>query len=585
MTRSRTTQAAVLASMMMLAASPLGCASPAHHPAPSQAAPPVSTRPPDPSPKPVVLSIIGTSDLHGRVDRLPVLAGFMTNLRRARSQDGGVIIVDAGDMFQGTLESNLAEGAPVIDAYNSIGYAAASIGNHEFDYGPEGPRSTAKDAGDNPRGALAARARQARFPFLTANIVTAADHTPLALPSAPSTVVEVAGVRVGIIGVSSMETLRTTAAPNVADLQMLPLAPVIQQEAARLRNQQHAQVVVVAAHAGGACEKVDNPKDLSSCDNGEVLRVARELPGGTVDVIVGGHTHRAIAHEVNGIAVIQSWAQGRAFGRVDMTVEPGGRVVAKVIRAPHELCQGGDTQDACDPGQYEGAPVVPDASIAAAMQATIDRASEVRKQPLGVEVETAIGRQHRAESALGNLLTDLMLAARPGSDVAVINEGGIRADLPAGPLQYGSVYAVFPFDNRFAKARIKGAVLTRILAENASHEGGFLSISGVRATIRCGASGIEVDLRRANGKPIRDDDVLVLLASDFLATGGDVVFQAAGLTAADFELEQDPPIREELVNALRRRGGRLRAQDLMPAGKPRVVLPGPRPVVCAAAKR
>src|SRR5262245_10540959 len=94
-----------------------------------------------PSGQPTILSIVGTNDLHGGVlqrgDRggLAVLGGYVNNLRAARARDGGaVLLVDAGDMFQGTLESNLNEGASVIAAYNTLGYAAAAVGNHDFDF-------------------------------------------------------------------------------------------------------------------------------------------------------------------------------------------------------------------------------------------------------------------------------------------------------------------------------------------------------------------------------------------------------------------------------------------------------------------
>src|SRR6185503_18955273 len=129
------------------------------HPATSPSQPHPS---PQPAPRgPVTLSIVGTNDLHGALERLPVFAGFVANLRAARAADGGgVVLVDGGDMFQGTLESNLAEGTDVVRAYNQIGYAAAAVGNHEFDYGPEGKRTVAASADDDPRGALKARMRE-----------------------------------------------------------------------------------------------------------------------------------------------------------------------------------------------------------------------------------------------------------------------------------------------------------------------------------------------------------------------------------------------------------------------------------------
>ncbi|MEO5740362.1 MAG: bifunctional metallophosphatase/5'-nucleotidase, partial [Vicinamibacterales bacterium] len=157
----------------------------------------------------IIISIIGTNDLHGGVlprggrGGLALFGGYVRNLRAARARDGGgVLLIDAGDMFQGTLESNLTEGAPVIAAYNVLGYAAAAIGNHEFDYGPVGAAAIPAGLGEDPRGALKARAADARFPFLAANIIDQSTGRPVDWPNVrPSTLVETAGVRIGIVGV------------------------------------------------------------------------------------------------------------------------------------------------------------------------------------------------------------------------------------------------------------------------------------------------------------------------------------------------------------------------------------------------
>src|SRR5947207_644615 len=127
-------------------------------------APPPVEHTPKPARGSVTISIVGTNDLHGALDRLPILAGYLANLRAVRAADGGaVVLVDAGDMFQGTLESNLNEGAAVIEAYNALHYDAVTLGNHEFDFGPEGPDATVKAEDDDPRGAIKARAAEAKF--------------------------------------------------------------------------------------------------------------------------------------------------------------------------------------------------------------------------------------------------------------------------------------------------------------------------------------------------------------------------------------------------------------------------------------
>ncbi len=137
---------------------------------------------PPPAAGPIHLTLVATNDLHGWAmgvtDRygaaeihrggLATLAGYVKVLRA--ENPGGVVLVDAGDLFQGTLMSNITEGAVVIDAFNLLGYDAAAIGNHEFDYGPVGAVSVATQPGIDPFGALKARILQARFPLLSTNI-------------------------------------------------------------------------------------------------------------------------------------------------------------------------------------------------------------------------------------------------------------------------------------------------------------------------------------------------------------------------------------------------------------------------------
>ena len=183
----------------------------------------------------VTLSIVGTNDLHGGIlprdgrGGLALLGGYLKNLREARARDGGaVLLIDAGDMFQGTLESNATEGASVVAAYNALGYTAAAIGNHEFDFGPVGPAATPRTPGDDPSGALKARASEATFPFLAANLVDAASGRAVEWANVkPAVLVQAAGVKVGIIGVMTRGALTATIASNVGGLSVAPLAETI----------------------------------------------------------------------------------------------------------------------------------------------------------------------------------------------------------------------------------------------------------------------------------------------------------------------------------------------------------------------
>jgi 5'-nucleotidase len=548
----------------------------------------------------VTLSIVGTNDLHGGIlqsgDRggLALLGGYLKNLRAARAKDGGaVLLLDAGDMFQGTLESNLNEGAAVVAAYNALGYDAAAVGNHEFDFGPAGPEATPQASGDDPRGALKARAAQARFPFLAANLIDEATGRPVAWPNvAPSTVVMAAGARVGLIGVMTEEALTATIAPNVTGLRVAPLAATIGAEAERLRAG-GATVVLVMAHAGGRCTDFSAPADLSSCSpSHEIMQVARAMPRGLVDAIIAGHSHAGMGHLVEGIAISEAYSGGRAFGRVDLMVDrASGRVVDRRSFPPRDLCARVDPgTTVCDPvatapratAEYEGAPVAPEAAIAAVIAPAVDAARARKTQPLGVTLAAPIRRAGGVGSPLGNLFADALLAAVPGADVAVNNtSGGIRADLPAGPLTYGAVFEAMPFDNRVVAFRLTGGEVRRVIAGQLRQTAAILGLAGLRVRAACRAGALDVELLRPGGAPVRDDDRLLVATSDFLATGGDRVFEPV-LPGRGFAIEQDAGyVRDAVIASIRSRNI-TREEQLIDAADPRWTLPGQPPLSCGA---
>ena len=533
----------------------------------------------------VVLSVVGTNDLHGHLGALPIFAGHLANLRAVRQADGGaVVLVDGGDMFQGTLESNLEEGAPIVRAYAALGYDAVTIGNHEFDYGPVGERSTPGSESDDPRGALRARIADAPFPFLSLNVVRRGQES-LGIGELPSTTIERAGVRIAILGVTTEATLHTTIAANVADLEMRDLATVITSEAAA-RRAAGADVVIVAAHAGGSCTAFTDPDDLSSCTGDqEIFEVARRLPQGAVDVIVAGHTHRAVAHRVNGIAIIESHSYGRAFGRVDLTWDRDARRVREArLFPPHDMCttraSAEDGFEACAPASYEGSAVLADARLAEVIAPAIESARGARERSLGAVLAGPFTHDREEECPLGNLFVDLMHDARPDADVVMINGGGLRADLPEGPLTYGELYEAMPFDNRFARVRTTGAEVAAMIGHNLERDGSFFSIGGVRVTARCEGETLHVELARAAGRAVRADEPLTLLTSDFLATGGDGFFAAMRAREGAVTLDESETIRDAMAQMITRRGGTLAPEAFFSPQAPRVRAPTARPVRC-----
>ncbi len=474
----------------------------------------------------ITLSIVGTNDLHGGIvprggrGGLALLGGYVNNLRATRARDGAVLLIDAGDMFQGSLESNLGEGATVVAAYNALRYTAATIGNHEFDFGPAGPAVTPRQPGDDPRGALKARAAEAAFPWLAANLVDGTTNRPVDWPNVkPAILLDAAGVKVGIVGVMTLRALTATMAANVKGLRVTPLAAAIAEQATALRAQ-GAQVVIVTAHAGGGCRSFDAPTDLASCDAGaEILAVAEALPPALVDVIVAGHTHAGMAHQANGIAIIESFSSGQAFGRVDVTVDRATRrVTNRRIFPPQDLCaQVHPATRRCDAdtaggpdrvaAEYEGRAVTPDPAVAAVLAPQLARVRELKAKPLGIVLDTTIPRTAKVESPLGNLFTDVLLQSVAGADIAVNNtSGGLRADLPKGPLTYGSVFEAYPFDNAIVRFSMTGATLKQLFAARLQQDRGLPGTAGLQVRAQCAGGSLRVDLLRPDGRLV----VLVL---------------------------------------------------------------------------
>jgi len=541
----------------------------------------------------MTISVIGTNDLHGGVvpedDRggLALLDGYVRNVRAARAADGGgVLLIDAGDLFQGTLESNLNEGSVVVSAYNALGYTASAVGNHEFDFGPVGEHVAAA-AGEDPRGALKARASEARFPFLTANIIDTATGRPVEWPNVrPSTIVEVAGVRVGIVGLATTATLTATLSANTSGLSVLPLAPALEMESRNLR-QRGASIVIAAAHAGGECTRFDNPSDLSSCvASSEIFEVARALPPGAVDLIVAGHRHEGIAHVVAGIPIMSSYSRGRYFGRVDLAVDRAtGRVRSHQMFPPHEICAREDSQARCVPSgegvpsRYEGREVKASPEIEAILAPAVARADELKWMPLNADVVDTFERGSRTETSLGSLVADWVRLSA-GTDAAIVNSGGIRADLPAGPITYGHLYEVMPFDNIEVVISMTGAELRRIIENNLHAAGSMLLLSGLRATAICSGSDLTVAVSRTSGTRVRDDEAISVATQDFLATGGDGFFQPIMPLRIIRGVDGGPVQRERIASWIKDHGGRWRSADFT-GGNRRIVYTGTRPVTCS----
>jgi 5'-nucleotidase len=534
------------------------------------------------APEPIRLTIIATNDIHGWIYpqkyKLPdgtegseggmaAFAGYVSILRKQNPK--GTLLLDAGDMFQGTLASNLTEGAVVVQTMNRLGYTAAAVGNHEFDYGPEGPSSVAVRPDQDPFGALKARIKEAKFPVLAANIAEAeTGQRPKWLSGNGTLILEMKGLRIGLIGLTTPSTPTVTNPVNVQSLRFGALVPEVEASARMLRDR-GAEVVIVVMHAGGKCAKWNDPHDLSSCDrdHGEIFEMLDNVTPHMVDAVVAGHTHAPLAHFVNGTPVVETWGLGRYFSVIDLAVDP---VKHRVMESKSKIiplipiCEKVDEKSlSCNPkslkersdvklvqATFMGEPVVPDEGMTALMAPALAQVEEMQNRPLGITAAVPLNRSYEAESPLGLVLADA-LREREKADIALLNPGGLRADLKAGELRYGDIYEVIPFDNTVATVTMTYEELRRLLTAAYGSRKGVFQVSGLKIQLaKCPSEARLRAFTLENGKPLKQDKKYRVVMPDFLARGGDglgPVMSSLAPEAIDLGVGREENFRDAMV--------------------------------------
>jgi 5'-nucleotidase len=514
---------------------------------------------------PQCLSIVAWNDMHGQlgpdevqVDATRVPAGGVIavadQIAAIRATGDTVVVLDAGDLFTGPLDSTVAEGAPVIDAYNVMGVDAAAIGNHEFDFGPVGyarvtaPPNVGDEAGpDGPRGALFARMNSARFPFLSANLHRA-DGRPLAWPHLhPSTRIARGRFDLGVVGYTTIETPTTTLKPNISGLTFAGNAAASVAAEVRQLRAAGATPIVLLAHAsldGELPQLLDDPADADTQGarrTGELATLLDGMPpADRPDLIVAGHRHQWMVGRVRGVPIVSSDQHGVGLSRI-------------------RYCRAGDGSAAAQPPRIDR------------IERRVAMASSKPSSELGIAVAAAVAPwqakvKSEAETVIatlrhpcpsralnGTALTEQLAraiaesanaaAAAPSGVpvVAIMNSGGVRAPLRAGPVRYGDVFTTSPFENGVAICATTRAGLARTLANSIraqeARERLPFGIAGAKVALRRATDGaltlesIAVDGDAARGTSARDDDPIWMAVPDFILWGGDALLEGVTCTS------------------------------------------------------
>ncbi len=426
---------------------------------------------------PVTFTILHTNDFHGNLEQnsgnstsnpgMARVAKVINDVRTAVGADN-VLLLDAGDEMQGSLLSNIQKGAPTIAVYNAMGYAAATFGNHEFDWGQD---------------VLAQRVSEASYPYLSANIVindtgnctTAGWTSPsFAQPYVVKTVGTASNtINVGIIGVTTTETPIITVASATEGLCFKDPAESIKHYYDEIKA--NADVIVVLSHLGFA----DGGYGYGIPIYGDQTLAQKLITAGKpVNLIIGGHSHTDVALPAPVVGgkttVVQARYNGRQVGRADITVQPDGAVSVSWSKlAPTSSGAPDPTVEALI-GTYTSDP---------AYQALIGEKIGWTNVP--------IARNYEGDSLMGYFVNDAIYSdlntdavAENDVDMAFNNPGGLRADLacdaPPCLLTYGALFSVLPFGNQTVVGDMTGAQIMELLNQSASLSKGSIQPAGMR---------------------------------------------------------------------------------------------------------
>ncbi len=466
------------------------------------------------------LTILHTNDFHARFEPISKYdsgcsadantegkcfggsARLVTAIADARKRSNNSILVDGGDQFQGTLFYTYYKGKLAAEMMNKLGYDGMTVGNHEFDDGPE-----------VLRGFMDA----VNFPVLMSNADVSGEPL-LAGKLAKSAVIERGGEKIGLIGLTPQNT-DELASPGQNVIFTDP-SSAVQGEVDKMTGM-GVNKIIVLSHSG---YRVDQ-------------EVAKNTTG--VDVIVGGHTNTLLSNTndraegpyptmIGSTAIVSAYAYGKFLGELNVTFDDAGNIT-----------------------EAKGEPIVMDAAVVEddATKARIAEAAapleEIRNK---VVAETAMaidgerGSCRAQECSMGNLVADAMLARvkDQGIDIAIANGGGLRASIDAGPVTMGEVLTVLPFQNTLSTFQTTGAVIIEALENGVSqHEDGagrFPQVAGMSFAFDVSKpAGSRISDVMIGGAPIDTDKVYGVVTNNYVRNGGDgyKMFRS-GMNAYDF---------------------------------------------------
>ncbi len=471
------------------------------------------------------LTILHTNDFHARFEPVSKFdsscgaednaegkcfggtARLVTAIADARKRSNNSILVDGGDQFQGTLFYTYYKGKVAAEMMNKLGYDAMTVGNHEFDDGPE-----------VLRGFMDA----VNFPVLMSNADLSGEEL-LRGRLAKSTIIERGGEKLGLIGLTPQDT-DELASPGPNIIFTDPVGAV-QAEVEKLEAE-GVNKIIVLSHSGYGVDQ----------------KVAAETTG--VDVIVGGHSNTLLSNTderaegpyptmVGTTAIVSAYAYGKFLGELNVTFNDAGEIVE--ARGEPLVMDGAVTEDAPTVARI--------AELAGPLEEIRQRVVAEAAAPIDGDKGTCRAR----ECTMGNLVADAMLdrVKAQGVTISIANSGGLRASIDAGEVTMGEVLTVLPFQNTLSTFQARGSTILAGLENGFSQieegAGRFPQVAGMKVVYdpnaAPGSRVVSVDVMEGDAwVPLDAEKVYGVVTNNYVRNGGDgyKMFGSEAMNAYDY---------------------------------------------------
>ena len=439
------------------------------------------------------LTLLFTNDTHNRLEPFKhvelnqKVGGIVRRshyFQQVRRENPLTVVLDAGDVFQGTPYYNFYLGEPDIKGMSYLGYHTMTVGNHDL---------------DNGMSNLKKQMAHANFPILNANIVDAKTGENM---FKPYHIIETQGLKIGVIGLMSEHSWQAVANANRENYRLLNPFEVANRVVSKLRPQVD---LVVSLHHMGIWDDEVYPQ---------------KVPG--VDVVIGGHSHTQMDHAkliknqnkngIGGTLIQHAYYMGVYVGRMDLTIDTDTN---KILSYSSGLELMSD--------KYDAEPI----------QTMLNSYGDKLKASMGERIGESLDNmstdgKYDGPFALGSLLADILRSTHK-TEIGIMNTGGVRSDLPKGPITVGKIYEIMPFDNAITTFKMKGKDLRQVVQTSASRLGVSknLQFSGLVYTV----NDTKVMGITHQGKPLEDERWYTVAAPTYVYEGNEAI---------SFENAKDP---------------------------------------------